>query len=80
MPQFKKSKPLGVCTVCGAFTLKRIDVNSRCNKVVTGRRCSGVFRSGLGQVWRECESCKGFGQIGSLSCSECRGFGWQLMN
>jgi hypothetical protein len=53
-------------------------VNTRCNKVVTGRRCSGVFRSGLGQAWGECESCKGYGRVGSLGCSECHGFGWKL--
>ncbi len=79
MPRFKKRKPLAVCTVCGAYTDDVAYVNSRCNKVVTGRRCSGVFRAGLGQVWVECQECKGFGQVGSISCSECKGFGWKLM-
>jgi DnaJ-class molecular chaperone len=78
MPLVKKSKPLAVCTVCRALTMNRVDVNTRCNKVVTGRRCSGVFRSGLGQAWVECESCKGYGRVGSLGCSECHGFGWKL--
>ena len=79
MARFKKSKPLAVCTICGAYTDETAYVNTRCNKVVTGRRCSGVFKSGLGQVWVECDSCKGYGQVGSMACSECKGFGWKLM-
>jgi DnaJ-class molecular chaperone len=78
MPLIKKSKPLAVCTVCRALTMNRVDVNTRCNNVVTGRRCSGVFRSGLGQVWVECDGCKGYGRVGSLACRECHGFGWKL--
>ena len=79
MLRLKKSKPLGVCTVCGAYTDEHAFVNSRCSKVVTGRRCAGVFKSGLGQVWVECEGCKGVGRIGSTICGECRGFGWNLL-
>jgi hypothetical protein len=79
MPKTKKSKPLAVCTVCWAYTDDLAYVNSRCYKVVNGRRCSGVFRSGLGLSWAECESCKGYGLVGSVSCSECKGFGWKLM-
>lgn len=78
MPRQKKDKPLGICTVCGALTMAHEDVNSRCHKVVTGRRCSGVFRSGLGQVWTECEGCRGYGVVGSVPCKECKGFGWLL--
>ena len=79
MPRFQKPKPLAVCNVCGSLTGEPAWVNMRCNKVVTGRRCSGVFRAGLGHVWVECSECKGFGQVGSLGCSECKGFGWKLM-
>lgn len=79
MPRFKKPKPLAVCTVCGAYTDELAYVNSRCHKTVTGRRCSGIFRSGLGQSWAECESCEGYGKVGSVSCSVCKGFGWKLM-
>jgi hypothetical protein len=79
MPRFKKEKPLAVCTVCGTYTDQVAYVNSRCNKTVTGRRCSGIFRSGLGQAWTECLECKGYGRLGSLECRECKGFGWQLV-
>jgi hypothetical protein len=79
MARFKKAKPLAVCNVCGALTDNAAYVNSRCNKTVTGRRCSGVFRAGLGHVWVECTECKGFGVLGSLDCGECKGFGWKLM-
>ncbi len=79
MPRFKKSKPLAVCNVCSAYTDELAYVNSRCNKTLHGRRCSGIFRSGLGQTWAECESCKGFGLVGSVSCGECKGFGWKWM-
>lgn len=79
MPRFKKSKPLAVCNVCSAYTDELAYVNSRCNRTVHGRRCSGIFRSGLGQSWAECESCKGFGVVGSTGCSACNGFGWKWM-
>jgi hypothetical protein len=79
MPRFKKEKPLAVCTVCGAYTRDIAYVNSRCNKVVTGRRCWGIFRPALGQAWTECLECKGYGILGSLPCRECNGFGWKLV-
>jgi hypothetical protein len=79
MTRIKKPKPLAVCNVCGAYTGEAAYVNSRCNTVVTGRRCSGVFRAGLGHVWIECQECKGFGQLGTQVCSPCAGFGWKLM-
>jgi DnaJ-class molecular chaperone len=79
MPRIKKSKPRAICTVCGAYTDELAYMNSRCNKVVTGRRCTGVFRSGLGQIWIECETCNGRGRVGSVSCIECKGFGWKLL-
>lgn len=78
MPRIKKPKPLAVCNVCGAYTDVLACVNSRCKKVVTSRRCSGVFKSGLGQLWEECQNCKGYGRVGSMSCSGCKGFGWEL--
>ena len=79
MPRIKKDKPLAVCNVCGAYTDQSVYVNSRCNKVVTGRRCSGLFRAVLGQAWIECPECKGYAFVGSVPCRECKGFGWQLM-
>jgi len=79
MPRFKKSRPLAVCTVCGAYTDLVAYVNSRCHKTVNGRRCSGIFRSGLGQTWAECGSCNAYGKVGSESCRECSGFGWKLL-
>lgn len=79
MPRFKKAKPLAVCNVCSDYTDELAYVNSRCHKTVNGRRCSGIFRSGLGQTWVECESCKGFGLVGSVSCNACKGFGWKWL-
>jgi hypothetical protein len=78
MPQFKKPKPLAVCNLCGAITDQVTYVNSRCKKTVHGRRCSGIFRSGLGRVWDECLSCRAAGKVGTQACVECKGFGWTL--
>lgn len=54
MPRFKKTKPLAVRNVCYAYTDELAYVNSRCYKTVNGRRCSEIFRGGLGQSWMEC--------------------------
>ncbi len=74
----KKPKPFGVCEACGAITDQRGDINQRCRKAVHGRRCSGLFKSGvgLGGTWRECPSCTGAGKTGGRPCVECSGFGW----
>jgi hypothetical protein len=79
MPKIKKAKPLAVCTICGDYTDEIAYVNSRCPRTVNGRRCPGIFRSGLGQTWQECESCKGYGLVGSVPCRQCKEFGWKLM-
>lgn len=79
MERVKKPKPLAVCTVCRAFTDRPAQVNNRCVTTVHGRRCYGVFKSGLGVVWDECLSCHAFGKVGTQTCSECSGFGWHLV-
>jgi DnaJ-class molecular chaperone len=79
MPTFKKSKPLAVCNICGEFADDRSFINSRCKKNTFGRRCTGIFKSGLGQIWEECKSCKGYGRVGSVGCSECKESGWKLL-
>jgi hypothetical protein len=80
MKRDKKPKPLAVCDVCRAITDERADVNHRCTKPYRGRRCYGIFKSGLGIVWNECESCGATGMVGSLPCSSCAGFGWHLFS
>lgn len=77
MPRFKKSRPLGVCNVCGALTEAHADVNHRCREVRIGRRCSGTYKATLGMVWSECPGCHAYGKIGSQACTECAGFGWK---
>lgn len=79
MKQVKKPKPLGVCTVCSALTDQLVLVNQRCNRVVSGRRCAGQFRSELTHVWSACEECHAVGKVGSLPCSSCHGYGWFLI-
>jgi len=76
----KKPKPFGVCEACGAITDQRGDINQRCRKTVHGRRCSGIFKSGLGVggVWQECSSCNATGKSGARRCDECSGFGWRF--
>jgi hypothetical protein len=79
VPHFKKSKPLAVCDVCGAFTGEHQDLNHRCARALHGRRCSGTFKSDLGLVWDECQACSATGEVGSETCDECSGWGWHLM-
>lgn len=76
----KKPKPLAVCDVCRSFTIVHEDVNHRCGKPYRGRRCYGIYKSALGMVWIECQSCGATGIVGSLPCSECSGFGWHLFS
>ena len=74
----KKSKPLGVCTVCRAFTDEHIRMNHRCVNTYRGRRCSGIYKSSLTVVFHECSVCHATGKVGSLPCGECAGWGWVL--
>ena len=79
MPQFKKRKPLAICSVCGAFTGEHRDLNHRCRRSHQGRRCWGTFKSNLGLVWEECLGCHAIGRVGSEICVECSGWGWRLL-
>ena len=76
--RYKKSKPLGVCTVCRDFTDEHIRMNHRCSRTNAGRRCSGIYKSSLNVVWYECSGCHASGKVGSLPCTECKGWGWVL--
>lgn len=76
--QQKKSKPLGVCTVCRDFTDEHMRMNHRCSRTVLGRRCSGVYKSSLTIVWYECPGCHAAGKVGTQQCTECKGWGWLL--
>lgn len=74
----KLAHPLGVCNVCHALTNLHEALNHRCDKVVTGRRCYGTYKSGMAYLWDQCESCEATGAVGSQKCSECNGYGWRL--
>ena len=74
----KLPHPLAVCDVCHAFTNLHEAVNHRCDKAVTGRRCYGHFKSGIGHLWDACDSCNATGKVGSEPCAACGGWGWTL--
>ena len=74
----KLHKPLAVCQVCHALSNAHEDLNQRCRGTFNGRRCYGVMKSGVSALWDECESCHATGRVGSVSCTECKGFGWRL--
>jgi len=76
--RYKKAKPLGICSVCRAFTDEHIRMNHRCIKSAGGRRCSGIYRSSLTVVWNECPTCHAMGTVGTQKCGECSGWGWIL--
>lgn len=79
MRKVRKPKPLGVCNTCGALTDQIEFVNQRCNKIVHGRRCAGLYKSELTHVWAECEECGAVGKVGTQVCTSCEGFGWRLI-
>jgi hypothetical protein len=79
MDRVKKPKPCGVCNVCRTVTDQLAYLNHRCTRTVYGRRCYGIFRSGLGEVWEECKTCRATGQVGIRTCSDCSGLGWHLL-
>ena len=78
MRRSKKAKPLAVCSVCNALTNLHESLNHRCDKIVTGRRCYGTYKSGITRLWDACESCEATGMVGSQVCSACAGYGWTL--
>jgi hypothetical protein len=67
-----------VCNVCGAFTNHHEFLNHRCDKTVTGRRCSGTYKSSVAFLWDACDGCDATGHVGSQTCSQCEGYGWRL--
>jgi DnaJ-class molecular chaperone len=74
----KLHHPLAACNVCHALTNQHEALNHRCDKTVTGRRCYGTYKSGVANLWDQCDSCEATGKVGSQPCSECGGFGWRL--
>jgi hypothetical protein len=74
----KLPHPLGVCNVCHALTNLHEALNHRCDKVVTGRRCYGTYKSGMAYLWDLCEACEATGMVGSQVCSACGGYGWTM--
>lgn len=74
----KIHKPLAACSVCRALTNLHESLNHRCDKVVSGRRCYGTYKSAITYLWDECESCEATGKVGSQVCSACEGFGWHM--
>lgn len=74
----KQPKPAEVCSVCEALSNRPTDLNHRCNAASGGRRCSGIYKSGLTKLWDQCESCAATGKVGSQVCANCAGFGWKM--
>ena len=78
MARFKRPKPLAACSECRALTDLHVLVNHRCDSVVNGRRCPGIYHSDLSFVWDQCQACDATGYVGSKVCVECAGMGWRL--
>jgi hypothetical protein len=78
MPRFMRPKPVAACMECRAITDMHEQVNHRCDRLVNGRRCPGIYRSDLSLVWDKCQGCEATGYIGSQACVECAGMGWHL--
>ena len=67
----KLPHPVASCTDCGAVTHNDDAINTRCDRMVKGVRCSGAYRSRLRPAgWRECPTCSATG------CTVCGGIGW----
>ncbi len=78
MARFRRPKPLAACSECRAITDLHEQVNHRCNALVNGRRCPGIYHSDLSFVWDKCQGCDATGRVGSQVCVECAGMGWHL--
>jgi hypothetical protein len=78
MLRSKLPHPVAVCSVCNALTNAHESLNHRCDKVVTGRRCAGTYKSGISHLWDTCTECEATGWVGSQTCHACGGYGWLL--
>lgn len=61
----RKEKPFAVCTRCGRFTRDANLMGEDCKEI-----CTGTWRSEVGDVWKRCRECDGYG------CDECGNEGW----
>ena len=67
----KLPHPLASCTNCGAVTHNDDAINTRCDHMMKGVRCNGVYQSRPNlEGWQECSVCSATG------CTVCRGTGW----
>jgi hypothetical protein len=78
MRAHKQDKPTAACNVCRALVNGLEHLNHRCNAVVNGRRCYGIYKSAMTYLWDQCESCEATGKVGPQVCSACAGFGWVM--
>ena len=71
------NRPVGVCTVCRAYSRDINQINGRCGKENNHKRCQGVMRSALGKEdWTECRACNATGKKSQIRCDYCDGWGW----
>src|SRR5262245_60080652 len=80
MPDPVSTRPVAVCTGCGAFTRSRSVIGETCGAPLGAprtRRCDGVFLVVVAEDWRECRQCGGAGEIGRERCVRCQGTGWE---
>ena len=80
MPDPISTRPVAVCTGCGAFTCSRSAIGETCGARVGApltRRCDGVFLVVVPEDWRECRQCSGAGKMERKRCVRCQGTGWE---
>jgi hypothetical protein len=73
------SRPVAVCTGCGAFTRSRAAIGQPCGASVgpRARWCGGVFLVVAPEDWRECRQCSGTGKNERVRCAQCQDTGWE---
>lgn len=71
MTHTRRSRPVAVCTKCGAYSYRAESINEQCSMKPDGKRCRGVYGSALNVAdWKECPACTATG------CDRCNGAGW----
>jgi hypothetical protein len=82
MPDPISTRPVAVCTGCGAFTRSRSAIGQTCDApraAPPARRCRGVFLVVMLEEWRECRQCGGTGRNERKRCMRCQGTGWERL-
>src|SRR5262249_16963198 len=82
MPGPILTRPVAVCTDCGAFTRSRSAIGQTCDApraALRARRRRGVFLVVMLEEWQQCRQCSGTWKNERKRCVRCQGTGWERL-